>query len=390
MTTLFKNFKIIKNGKIDSADSLTVKDGVIASFNEETNQDIIIDGRNELFLSAGFIDLHTHGAAGFDFMDADAFEYNSIAKCHAMHGATALYPTTVAASKEELISVLEAFNKAKKKQGGARLLGIHLEGPYISPNQNGALDKKYIRDAKPEEYVDLFSLSNDIKRMTVAPEIEGVEELGKYMMKNGIVGSIGHTNATYSEVLSAYENGGYRLMTHFYSCMSSLRRHNGWRIAGCVEAGYLLNDMMVEVICDGCHLPSEFLRLILKVKGAGNIILVTDSMRAAGAGEGVFHLGSRKNGYDVTVEDGVAKLMDRSAFAGSVATPDRLVRTMSSLTEATLAESVMMITENPAKAMHIDNEYGFLEVGRKADLTVFNENVDIKLTMVDGEIIYRD
>lgn len=389
MTTLFKNFRILRDGKEEKEKDLLVKDGKIAAIGTGLEADVTVDGEGKLFLSAGFIDIHTHGAAGFDFMDADAYEYNAIAKCFASHGATALYPTTVAASEEELIAVLKAFDTACEKDGGAKLLGLHLEGPYISPEQNGALDKKYIRSAKPEEYTRLFALSDKIKRMTVAPEIDGVTELGSYMAEHGVVGSIGHSDAYYSDVIKAYEEGGYRLMTHFYSCMSSLRRHKGYRIAGVVEAGYLLDDMMVEVICDGCHLPAEFLRLIYKVKGADNIILVTDSMRAAGAGEGIFHLGSRENGYDVIVEDGVAKLMDRTAFAGSVATPDRLVRTMVGLTESTLPEAIKMITENPAKAMHIQNEYGFLEVGRAADITVFDENIDIKMTLVDGKTVYN-
>jgi len=170
--------------------------------------------------------------------------------------------------------------------------------------------------------------------------------------------------------------------------MTLTMRRNAWRHAGAVEASYLLDDMYVETIADGCHLPKELLKLIYKIKGPDKIVLVTDSMRAAGMGEGVFRFGSRANGYDIIVEDGVAKLMDRTAFAGSVATPDRLVRTMVDLAEVPLAKAVKMITETPAKVTRIFDERGSLDDGKAADITVFDEKLRVQLTMVGGEVVY--
>lgn len=388
MVTAFKNFKIIRHGEISPFTDLLVNDGKIAAIGHELKGDRYVDGKGEFWLSAGFIDIHTHGGGGFDFMDADPDEYVGVARNHAKFGATSLYPTTVSASREELLASLRAFEEAQKKNDGAHLLGIHLEGPYISPEQSGAMDPKYIRVPDKEEYSEMFALSKNIRRMTIAPELPGSAELGQYMRENGIIGSIGHTNGLAEDVIDSHYEGGYNLMTHLYSCMTLTMRRNAWRHAGAVEAAYLLDDMFVEAIADGCHLPKELLQLIYKIKGEDRMILVTDSMRAAGMGEGVFRFGSRANGYDIVVEDGVAKLMDRTAFAGSVATPDRLVRTMVDLAQVPLAKAVKMITETPAHAMGIYNERGSLDDGKAADITVFDDKVRIQLTMVGGEIVY--
>ena len=390
MKTLFKNCRIINKGEILSAKDLSVIDGVIAELAEieSVEYDRIIDGKGELYLSAGFIDIHTHGGGGFDFMDSVAEEYDAVGVNHAKYGCTALFPTTVSASEEELKASLSAFEKAKTMKNGAKLLGIHLEGPYISKNQKGAMDEKYIRLPDRAEYSELFALSDSIVRMTVAPELDGSDELGVFMREHNVIPSIGHTDAVFTDIERAYENGGYSIMTHLYSCMPLTHRKNAWRIAGAVEAGLYLDTMYVELIADGCHLPPEILKMVYKFKPEDKIILVTDSMRAAGMGEGIFRFGSRANGYDVVVEDGVVKLMDRTAFAGSVATTDRLVRTMVKMAGVPVEKAVRMITENPARAMNIDGEYGVIEKGRAADITVFDDDINIKCTFVDGRCVY--
>lgn len=391
MKTLFRNFKIISEGEIKPYDTVSCIDGKIEGFaeNESIIYDRVIDGKGELYLSSGFVDIHTHGGGGYDFMDSIAEEYNLVAKNHAKYGCTALYPTTVSASEEELKASLSAFEKAKEMKGGAKLLGIHLEGPYISKNQKGAMDDKYIRLPDEKEYSELFRLSDNIKRMTVAPELEGSAELGVFMREHNVVPSIGHTDADFNAVTEVHERGGYALITHLYSCMPLTHRVNAWRVAGAVEAGYYIDTMAVELIADGCHLPPEILKMVYKFKPLDKIVLVTDSMRAAGMGEGVFRFGSRANGYDIVVEDGVAKLMDRTAFAGSVATTDRLVRTMVKMAGVPIAHAVKMITENPCLAMKIDDEYGYLKQGRAADITVFDDDINIKYTMVDGELVFE-
>lgn len=387
---LFKNFNIIDRGCIIKDAAIYVAGDKISAAPPVLNDNTeFIDGGGKLYLSAGFIDIHTHGGGGFDFMDADADEYNAIARHHASHGTTALYATTVSASREELIDSLEAFKKAKNIPGGAKLLGIHLEGPYLALSQKGAMDPEYIRDPVPAEYKQLCELSDDIKRITLAPELDGAVELCGYLKGRGIIASIGHTDAVCSDVITAFEAGHCRLMTHLYSAMSMTRRIGINRFGGAVEAAYLLDDMYVEIIADGIHLPEELLKLIYKIKGDDRIVLITDSMRGSGMPEGVTAiLGSRKNGNIAIIEDGVAKLPDRTAFAGSIATADRLIRTMTDIAGVPLESAVKMMTETPAKAMGIYNERGSLSKGKYADLIVFDDEINILLTMSEGEIVY--
>ena len=174
-------------------------------------------------------------------------------------------------------------------------------------------------------------------------------------------------------------------MTHLYSCTSSVVRRNAFRYAGIVEAAYWLDDMTVEIITDGVHLPESLLRLVYKLKGADRTVLITDSMRAAGMPEGRYVLGTRTSGMEVVVEDGVAKLADRSAFAGSVATADRCVRTMHRLAEVPVPEAVKMMTATPARVMRIDDRKGSLEAGKDADILIFDDNIGIQRVVIAGE-----
>ncbi len=388
---LFINFKVIDGGKIKKGISLYVENGKIKSIPSNIDDNVkIIEGHNVWYLSAGFIDIHTHGGGGYDFMDADPVEYNAIARHHSLHGTTALYPTTISASRDELIMSVNAFKEAKMLDGGASLLGLHLEGPYLAVSQKGAMDPKYIRNPSPDEYIELCEISDDIKRITLAPELDGAIELCAYLKSRGISASIGHTDAICSDVIKAFNEGGCRLMTHLYSAMSMTRRIGINRFGGAVEAAYLLDDMYVEIIADGIHLPEELLKLIYKIKGDERVVLITDSMRGLGMDQSsTAILGSRKNGKIVLIEDGVAKLPDRTAFAGSIATADRLIRTMINIAGVTLESAVKMMTETPAKVMGIFGERGSLDVGKIADIIIFDEDIHILMTMVDGEIVYN-
>jgi N-acetylglucosamine-6-phosphate deacetylase len=265
---------------------------------------------------------------------------------------------------------------------------MHLEGPYLAVTQKGAMDAKYIRSPIPAEYEEICGLSDNIRRITIAPELPGAVELGNYLYSRGILPSVGHTDAVCADVIAAYENGGYKLMTHLYSAMSQTRRIGINRYAGAVEAAYLIDGMSVEIIADGIHLPKELLKLVYQIKGSDRTALITDAMRGSGMSEGLSVIGSRKNGQQVIIEDGVAKLPDKTAFAGSIATADRLIRTMTGIAGVTLVEAVKMATVTPAKIMNIYDDRGSLEVGKYADLVVFDDDIDVKLTMVEGEIVF--
>lgn len=349
--------------------------------------DIVIDAQ-ENYVAPGFIDIHSHGAGGYDFMDNTVEAYLGAAKMHATHGTTALYPTTLAGTNEELFATFKAYKKALKlNTTGSTFMGLHLEGPYFSYEQRGAQDPKYLRNPQPEEYNKILSACKDIRRWSIAPELPGALDFGRTLASLGILPSIAHTNATYEEVLDAYE-AGFTHITHLYSCMSTVTRRNAFRYAGVVEAAWLVDGMTVELIADGVHLPKPLLQLAYKIKGPDKIALCTDSMRGAGMPDGPSILGSVNNGQHVIIEDGVAKLPDRTAFAGSVATTDRLVRTMVHLAEVPLVDAVRMMTLTPAKIMKIDETKGSIAIGKDADLVIFDENICIKNTIINGNVVY--
>ena len=340
------------------------------------------------YVSPGFIDIHLHGGGGHDFMDNPVEAFLAIPNIHAQHGTTAMLPTTLTSSKEDLLETLRIYEIADKQNvNGSQFIGMHLEGPYFALNQCGAQDPRYIRNPDPEEYKEILSGPSVIKRWSAAPELKGAIEFGKYVTSKGVLAAVAHTDAIYEEVVTAFENG-YTLATHLYSGMSGVTRRNAYRYAGVIESAYLIDDMDVEIIADGIHLPPPLLKLVYKIKGAGKTALITDAMRAAGMPEGDSVLGSLKNGLKVIVEDGVAKLPDRSAFAGSVATFDRLVRNMVKMADVPLLEAVQMASATPAKIMKIADKKGSLAIGMDADIIIFGADINIELTMIKGKIVF--
>jgi N-acetylglucosamine-6-phosphate deacetylase len=343
-----------------------------------------------LYVSPGFIDIHTHGGGGFDYMDGTLEAFVGAAKTHLRYGTTSLTPTTLSCSDEELFTVLQCYETTKAElTDGPNLLGLHLEGPYFAPTQAGAQDPRYLRLPDTAHVRSLLNASGSIVRMSAAAELPGALALGDELKKRGILASIGHSDALYSDVVEAVKHG-YRLVTHLYSGMSMLKRIGAWRHLGLVESAYLLDELSVEIIADGCHLPPELLQLIVKLKPWDKICLITDSMRGAGLAEGeIVKLGSLDHGQDVILEDGVAMLMDRTAFAGSICTADRCIRTMVKKAGLSIQDAVRMMTVNPARLIGAGNK-GALASGYDADICVFDDNVQIKRVMVGGEFRYSE
>ncbi|MCE2616917.1 N-acetylglucosamine-6-phosphate deacetylase [Phocaeicola oris] len=392
MKSIIKNGILILPGEIEENGYVVFEDGIITQIGKGryTGQnpfDVIYDADQD-YISPGFIDMHTHGAGGYDFMDNTIEAYLGIAHKHAEHGTTSLVPTTLTSTMEELIKTFDIYEQAKKENiKGADFLGLHLEGPYFSYNQRGAQDPKYLRNPEPEEYNEILRRSNNIIRWSIAPELKGALELGEVLKSKGILASIGHSDALYDEVVKAHEHG-YNHITHLYSCMSTITRRNAYRYVGVLEAAYMIDDMSVEIIADGIHVPQALLQYVCKFKPHNLIALCTDSMRAAGMPDGIYNIGSLTNGQKVIKEDGVAKLLDRSAFAGSVATSDLLVRTMIKLAGLSVHKAVQMMSYNPSRILGIDNKKGSLTVGKDADIIIFDKNIDIQKTFVKGKMIY--
>lgn len=378
-------YRLIENGSvlIEGNKIVGIEQGNV-SFKDATVLDV-----NGMYIAPGFIDMHTHGAGGHDFMDGTVEAFLGATETHARYGTTSLVPTTLTSRMDELEHTLAVFREAAGRNvNGSQMLGLHLEGPYFSMKQCGAQDPKYIHDPVPGEYESIVRKSKDIiSRWSAAPELNGALEFGRFMTKHGILASIAHTDAIYEDVIQAFENG-FTHMTHLYSAMSGVTRRHAFRYAGVIESAFLIDEMTVEIIADGVHLPPSLLQLIYKTKGASRIALVTDSMRAAGMPEGPSILGSLKEGQSVIVEDGVAKLHDRTAFAGSVATADRLVRNMVNLAGVNLLEAVQMITSTPAKICGIFSEKGSIAIGKQADLVIFDQDITINQTIINGRVIY--
>ena len=383
---------IILPGRISEKGYVVCEDGIITQIGQgyfpATERDEVINAGG-LYVSPGFIDMHTHGAGGYDFMDGTVEAYLGAAKMHAKHGTTSLLPTTLTSTNEELLKTFSIYKEAKAKNTeGASFLGLHLEGPYFAYGQKGAQDPKYLRNPEPEEYNAILEASDDIMRWSLAPELKGAIEFGKVLRSKNILPSIAHTDAICEEVEEAFD-AGFTHVTHLYSCMSTITRRNAYRYAGALEATYLIDDMTVEIIADGVHLPNSLLRYVYKFKGPDKIALCTDSMRGAGMPDGKSILGSLQGGQKVIIEDGVAKLPDRTAFAGSVATADRLIRTMIGLADVPLEEAIRMITLTPARILKIDKTKGSIEIGKEADLVLFDKDININTTIINGKVVYK-
>lgn len=348
--------------------------------------DKMVDVQGE-YLSPGFVELHTHGAGGADFMDGTLDAFVTACKMHLQHGTTTILPTTVAATKEEILRSIDAFRLTKKELAGKGpyLHGLHMEGPYLNREMCGGIDPQYIRNPDPEEYELFLDYGRGaIARWTIAVELDGAERFARRLREEGILPSVGHSNAVYQQVKQAFD-WGVTHVTHLYSVMSTITRKSGFRYSGVLESAYCIPEMTVEIIADQCHLPPELLELVWRVKGTDRTALTCDSMRCAGQDLKESIIGSLENGQRVIIEDGVAKMPDRTAFAGSIATDDRLIRVMHQKVGVPLWDAVKMMTLTPARIIGLGGRKGSIAVGKDADLICFDDQIRITGTMVAGK-----
>lgn len=372
--------RVIENGTIEIENEriIGIREGV------EKDSDIDAGGK---YLAPGIVDLHTHGSGGFDFMDGEESDIHGAAHSLAMFGTTCCLPTTLTSSDEELFAFLDNLKSAQKNRSNneCRMPGAHLEGPYFNMDQKGAQDPRYIIPPKKDHYMKVLEKADgNIKRWSVAPEVDGAMEFIHDVSRMGVVISGGHTKADFDTVGRAVENG-MTMLTHYYSAMSSMIKKGSWKILGVTEAGFYFDELTVELISDGCHIPANLLKLIFKLKDRDHIIGISDSMRGAGFESGDSILGPKNNGTPVVIEDGVAKLSDRSCFAGSIATGIRLVKTLSTLAGESMVSVFKTVSYNPARVIGMENEIGSLEVGKYGDFIIFDDECKLDSVYISGE-----
>lgn len=365
--------------------SLLIQDGKIREIDPRFRQAAHINCENK-FIIPGFVDTHTHGCGGYDFMDASEKAYHKMCECYLMHGVTTVIPTAVSASTDDLYKFLDFFKYIKDRLK-INMPGVHLEGPYISREMCGAQNSRYIHAPTHDEIDDLIDKYGDIiSIISAAPEISAqIKYLSKKAKDNNIIMSIGHSSATAQEAEDAFSYG-FTNVTHMYCATTSNRKIGQNVYAGIVEAAYLNDSIYIELIGDGKHIPKETMQLAVKIKSAHHIHLVSDSMRAAGTSLRESYLGKKIFENRVIIEDNVAKLPDKSSFAGSIATGDYMFKTAVADYRISITDAVKMLSSTPASMLKL-SDVGEIAPGKKADILIFNKDLIIEHTILGGIIL---
>jgi N-acetylglucosamine-6-phosphate deacetylase len=337
----------------------------------------VIDGEG-YYVLPGLIDLHTHGAAGSDTMDATPQALERMADFHIKHGVTAFLPTTLASSGEAIGRALENLSQSRAKKSSAQPLGIHLEGPYLSQLHRGAQPAEWLRDPIPDEYRPWLD-TGLVRLIALAPELPGALQLIQEGVARGVHFSAGHTGASYEQIYKAADEG-LSQATHTFNGMLGLHH----REPGAV--GAVLDDSRIfcEAIADGVHVHPAVLRLLVRAKGVERTVLVTDSIRAAGLPDGEYDL----HGQKIIIRDGVSRTVT-GGLAGSTLTMNRAVINMVRFCELSLNQAVAMATASPAAALGLTGKKGVIQPGADADIILVDDGLNVKAAMVGGELVYQ-
>lgn len=359
--------------------SVLISDGKIL---EVTNSDLavigatIIDAKG-MYIVPGFVAMNVHGGGGYDFKECTEEAFRGAVNAHRKYGATTIFPT-LSSSSQPVICKAASICEALMAEEDSPVLGLHVEGPYLNEKMAGNLYDVRLPDK--EEYVSILENTNCIKRWDASPELPGAHEFAQYVRSKGILAAITHTEAEFEDIKEAYKVG-FTHAAQFYNAMPGFHKRREYKYEGTVESVFLMDDMTVEVIADGKHLPPTILRLVYKLKGVERTCLVTDALSFA-ANEGRPVPDSR-----IIIEDGVAKLADHSSLAGSIATMDKLVRTIAQKTDIPLADAVRMASETPARLMGVDDRKGTLQRGKDADIVVLDRNLAVRAVYSMGKLV---
>ena len=352
--------------------SVLIRDNKIL---EVTNCDLAVIGAQlidvkGMYVLPGGVEIHAHGGGGRDFMECTEDAFRTAVNTHMRYGTTSIFPTLSSSTVPMIEQAAETCTKLMQEKDSP-ILGLHLEGHYLNMAMAGGQMPENIKNPDPNEYIPIVEKWNCIKRWDAAPELPGAMQFGKYISAKGILASVAHTQAEFEDIRTAYE-AGYTHATHFYNAMPGFHKRREYKYEGTVESIYLLDDMTVEVVADGIHVPPTILRLVYKIKGVERTCLITDALACAAS--------DSQEAFDprVIIEDGVCKLADRSALAGSIATMDRLIRTMVQKADIPLADAVRMASETPARIMGVYDRKGSLQKGKDADIIVMDDDLKIR------------
>lgn len=361
--------------------SVLIRDGKIL---EVTNCDLPIVGATRIdakgsYIIPGGVEIHVHGGGGRDFMEGTEDAFRTAVKAHMQHGTTSIFPT-LSSSTIPMIRAAAATTEKLMAESGSPVMGLHLEGHYFNMKMAGGQMPENIKNPDPNEYIPLLEETHCIKRWDAAPELPGAMQFGKYITSKGVLAAVGHTQAEFEDIYMAHE-AGFSHATHFYNAMPGFHKRKGYKYEGTVESIYLMEDMTVEMIADGIHVPPTILKLIHKIKGVEKTALITDALACAAS--------DSQEAFDprVIIEDGVCKLADRSALAGSIATMDRLIRTAVQKAEISLEDASRMASETPARIMGIADRKGTLEKGKDADILALDNDLNLMAVWAMGEIV---
>lgn len=361
--------------------SLLIRDNKIL---EVTNCDLAVIGAKlidvkGMYVVPGGVEIHAHGGGGRDFMEGCEEAFRKAAATHMQYGTTSIFPTLSSSTVPMIEAAAETCTKLMAEPNSP-ILGLHLEGHYFNMKMAGGQMPENIKNPDPNEYIPIVEKWDCIKRWDAAPELPGAIQFGKYITAKGILASVGHTQAEYEDINAAFE-AGYTHATHFYNAMPGFHKRREYKYEGTVESIYLMDDMTVEVVADGIHVPPTILRLVYRIKGVERTCLITDALACAAS--------DSKEAFDprVIIEDGVCKLADRSALAGSVATMDRLIRTMVQKAEIPLADAIRMASETPAHIMGVSDRKGSLQKGKDADILVLDDNLNVRAVWAMGQLV---
>ena len=378
----------IINGKILTPQGW-LKDGSVilrdSKILEVTNCDLAVIGAElvdakGMCVVPGGVEMHVHGGGGRDFQEGTEEAFQVAVAAHAKHGTTSIFPTLSSSTMPMIEAAVETCNKLMEDKNSP-ILGLHLEGPYLNPSKAGAQVPEWVKNPDPNEYIPIVEKAPCLARWDAAPELPGALQFGKFCAEKGILPSIAHTAAEHSDVRAAYE-AGYTHVTHFYNAMPGFHNKQGYKYEGTVESVYLIDDMTIECIADGIHVPPTILRMAYKIKGVERMALISDALAVAAAPPDAQAFDPR-----VIIEDGVCKLADRTALAGSIATTDRLIRTMVQEAEVPLEDAVRMASETPAHIMGVHDRKGALARGKDADILILDDKLKVRCVWQMGRII---